>query len=522
MRFFVFFFYFLVLVWFIFNLGLQILFWKIFRFFNLGRGTEKVFLFVLFLIVFTVIGFNLYYLSNDSKLNYYLTLLLIFIVRIIILNFSFNIIMLLVSWDLLGISRFFLVIFYNNWDRNRGALNTVLTNRLGDFFLFIFFVFILVKGESLNFSNFFIFSIIFLILGSFTKSAIFPFSGWLPKAIRAPTPISSLVHRRTLVTAGLILLIKFKFLLKLEVLLKFLFFFGLITIGFSSVSALFEVDIKKIIALRTLSQMGFIIIIIGFGLNFLVFLHLISHALFKSLLFIQIGFLIHNSIGGQDLRFYKNLKNLSVFVKFRILLTLFSLAGLFFSRGLVRKDLILEILLRQNFFFIFLIWIVMIIYLTYFYSLRLFKGLLKSFNSGLFLLENTIVFNFLCLMLFLRAFFFIWFMGKNFFFIPVIFLLIDVFIPMLYFFLFFYIFKLVLRGLLFIIKQRFLSDFFPKVFNFISIKKFNFWFLDLNLFFLNLKVLNNFYFFNIKVLNYLKFNNFSFIVFLIIFIFIIF
>jgi NADH-ubiquinone oxidoreductase chain 5 len=223
----------------------------------------------------------------------------------------------------------------------------------------------------------------------------------------APTPVRSLVHRRTLVTAGLILLIKFKFLLKLESLVNFLFFFGLLTMFFSRLSALLEVDIKKVIALRTLSQIGFIIIIIGFGLNFLVFLHLISHALFKRLLFIQIGFLIHNSIRGQDSRFYKNLKNLRIFVKFRIFLTLFILIGLFFSRGLVSKDLILEILINQSFFIFYLILILGVIYLTYFYSLRLFKGLLKIFKSSLFFFENTTIFNFLSLILFLFSFFFI-------------------------------------------------------------------------------------------------------------------
>jgi len=197
---------------------------------------------------------------------------------------------------------------------------------------------------------------------------------------------------------------KFNFLLKFENLLKFLFFFGLITIFFSSLGALLETDIKKVIALRTLSQIGFIIIMIGFGVNFLVFLHLISHALFKSLLFIQIGFLIHNSLGGQDSRFYKKLNRLSLFIKFRIFLTLFCLIGLFFSRGLVSKDLILEILIRQIFLFFIVIFII-VIYLTYFYSLRLFKGLLKIFNSRVFIVENTFIFNFLCLILFFFLYF---------------------------------------------------------------------------------------------------------------------
>lgn len=323
-------------------------------------------------------------------------------------------------------------------------------------------------------------------------------------------------------TAGLILLIKFKFLLKLDDLLRFMFFFGLLTIFFSSLRALFEVDIKKVIALRTLSQIGLIIMIIGFGLNFLVFLHLISHALFKSLLFIQMGFLIHNSFGGQDSRFYKNLNKLRIFVKFRIFLTLFILIGLFFSRGLVRKDLILEILIRQNFFVLFLIRIIGVIYLTYFYSLRLFKGLIKIFNRRLFLFENTLVFNLLCLILFLFSFFFIWFLRKNFFFISVLFLLIDILVPMIYIFLFFFILQMILMFFSLLVKFSFLVDFLPKILSFYSIKKVNFQFLDLNLFFFNLNIINKVLSFNILFLNYLKFRNFSFLIFLVFIFFFIF
>lgn len=229
----------------------------------------------------------------------------------------------------------------------------------------------------------------------------------MPKAIRAPTPIRALVHRRTLVTAGLILLIKFRFLIKNIFFLKILFFFGLITIIFSSVNGLVEVDIKKIIALRTLSQIGFLIMLLGLSLEFLTFLHLISHALFKRLLFIQIGFFIHNSIGGQDFRFFKNLKNLRNFIKFNMILTLLCLCGLFFSRGIVRKDLILEILERQNFFFLFSFFFLIGIFLTFFYSLRLLRGLIQQFNSGLFLIENTNLFNFLCLILYFFSIFLI-------------------------------------------------------------------------------------------------------------------
>lgn len=184
-------------------------------------------------------------------------------------------------------------------------MNTVLTNRLGDFFLFVFF-------SLCFFSSFYFFSFsyvccyssLFLVLAAFTKSAQYPFSGWLPKAMSAPTPVSSLVHRSTLVTAGLVLLINYSVLTINVFISSLILLVGIFTMFFSSVSALYEDDLKKVVALSTLSQMGFSMVTFGLGLNFVCLLHLLSHALFKSCLFIQVGYIIHCSFGQQDGRSY--------------------------------------------------------------------------------------------------------------------------------------------------------------------------------------------------------------------------
>ncbi len=182
---------------------------------------------------------------------------------------------------------------------------------------------------------------------SFTKSAQFPFSGWLPKAIRAPTPVRSLVHSRTLVTAGLFLLINFRFSFKISLGLCFLIFFGLFTIRISRVLAIYEKDFKKIVALSTLSQIGFCIFTLGLGYTFLTLFHLIRHALFKSCLFMLVGFRIYSFWGQQDIRRYTRFKKLRAFIHFQLLICLFCLCGLFFTRGLVRKDFILEFFFIQ-------------------------------------------------------------------------------------------------------------------------------------------------------------------------------
>jgi NADH-ubiquinone oxidoreductase chain 5 len=132
-----------------------------------------------------------------------------------------------------------------------------------------------------------------IVFAAITKRAQVPFSAWLPAAIAAPTPVSSLVHSSTLVTAGVYLLIRFNFFLSFN---YFLLVTSVITITLRGIGAFFEIDLKKVIALSTLRQLGVMIIIISLGIKELGFFHLLTHALFKSLLFLCAGFYIHSKL----------------------------------------------------------------------------------------------------------------------------------------------------------------------------------------------------------------------------------
>ena len=145
------------------------------------------------------------------------------------------------------------------------------------------------------------FLVTFLVLTFMTKRAIYPFSPWLPIAIAAPTPISALVHSSTLVTAGLYFIMRYRYVLySSPQVMKYLFIASLFTSFYAGINTMFEVDLKKLIALSTLSHLGFIGIAFSIGLLYLRFFHLLVHALFKSLLFMTIGDIMINLNHSQD------------------------------------------------------------------------------------------------------------------------------------------------------------------------------------------------------------------------------
>lgn len=479
-----------------------------------------LFSFILILVTISVLVYSCYYLNGEANFYYYFFVLLVFVGRIFSLIFRNGVFSILVRWDILGISRFFLVLFYNNWDRCRGSINTVLTNRLGDFFIFIFFALRFFRGfYFIRFSFVAITPALFLILTAFTKSAQFPFRGWLPKAIRAPTPVSSLVHRSTLVTAGLILLINFNALIFSKNIIRIVLVVGIFTIFFSRITALFEEDLKKVVALRTLSQIGFSIVTLGLGLNFIALIHLLSHALFKRCLFIQVGYLIHCSFGQQDGRNYNNLGNLPFFIQIQILVTLFCLCGLIFSRGAVRKDFILEIFFSNNFIVFFSSIFFIAVFITFGYSYRLWKRLFSTFNKSIDHFSNRVLINYLRLFLVIFSISFIWWINTNLLFLPSLFLYLDFYAPLIFLFLSFFIILISVKFILKEVSFKFLGDYLPKlsIYFLINIKRTDLFLNKLNLwgfsFFSSLSFLSN------RFIKNLHFNSITFLIFLLFLIF---
>lgn len=249
---------------------------------------------------------------------------------------------------------------------------TVLTNRLGDVGLIFSVGLLLYEGHwaisELGITSFISFLV---LLGAITKSAQYPFSSWLPIAIAAPTPVSALVHSSTLVTAGVYLLIRFfPAIREFRGVINFLLFLRSLTMVLAGLAAFTEMDFKKIIAYSTLSQLGVIMVALGLGSPFLSFFHLLSHAIFKALIFICAGTYIYYHKHGQDLRVMGNLSQYLPVTQLGLIVSNLALCGFPFLSGFYSKDPIYEFRARGSYNFVVVFFMAFGLLLTRVYSIR--------------------------------------------------------------------------------------------------------------------------------------------------------
>nr|ASM41803.1 NADH dehydrogenase subunit 5 [Stictoleptura succedanea] len=330
------------------------------------------------LISSMVIFYSKEYMEMDKNLNRFILLVVMFVLSMMLLIISPNLISILLGWDGLGLVSYCLVIYYQNIKSFNAGMLTALSNRIGDVALLMSIAWMLNYG-SWNFifyldlmkNDFYMLLIsYFILLAALTKSAQIPFSSWLPAAMAAPTPVSSLVHSSTLVTAGVYLLIRFNFSFS-QNLMFILLLISSVTMFMSGLGANFEFDLKKIIALSTLSQLGLMMSILALGEYKLAFFHLLTHALFKALLFMCAGNIIHNMSNCQDIRFMGGLIQHMPLTCVFFNICNFSLCGLPFLSGFYSKDLIVEVMSMEFLnMFIYMIFYISI-GLTVCYSFRL-------------------------------------------------------------------------------------------------------------------------------------------------------
>nr|YP_010126130.1 NADH dehydrogenase subunit 5 [Ostrinia furnacalis]QMQ99177.1 NADH dehydrogenase subunit 5 [Ostrinia furnacalis] len=377
---------FFMVIYFIMNNIIIILEWEIISFNSLSvimsillDWMSLLFMMFVSLISSVVIYYSKSYMNSELNLNRFIILVLLFVFSMILLIISPNIVSILLGWDGLGLVSYCLVIYYQNIKSYNAGMLTALSNRIGDLFILMVIGWMMNYGSwnylfylSFMKNDYSMFMIsIMIIIAAMTKSAQIPFSSWLPAAMAAPTPVSALVHSSTLVTAGIYLLIRFNFLLLDMMFIKILLLLSGLTMFMAGISANYEFDLKKIIALSTLSQLGLMMSILSMGMPDLAFFHLLTHAMFKALLFMCAGVIIHMMMDIQDIRFMGGISNFIPMTSLCMNVSNMALCGIPFLAGFYSKDLILEMVSLSNLnFFIFLLYYIST-GLTMFYSFRL-------------------------------------------------------------------------------------------------------------------------------------------------------
>nr|YP_009338711.1 NADH dehydrogenase subunit 5 [Eriosoma lanigerum]AKM70164.1 NADH dehydrogenase subunit 5 [Eriosoma lanigerum] len=385
-----------------------------------------MFISFVFLISSMILLYSMEYMNFDFNKGRFLILMNLFIMFMMFMIFSPNLISILLGWDGLGMVSFCLVVFYQNKKSYSSGFLTVILNRMGDLFIILSLIWMLNFGSwnfiYLNYYmnlNYLIFISLMLMFASLTKSAQIPFSSWLPLAMAAPTPVSALVHSSTLVTAGIFLMIRFN-----EVFLKFnflnyLLIISCLTMFMSGLNAIFEFDLKKIIAFSTLSQMSFMFMILCFGKIEMCFFYLLMHALFKSMMFLSSGILILNMNNNQDIRKMGGLINYLPFTSLIFMFTLMSLCGFPFFCSFYSKDLIFEYFLMVDINLIFFFFFFFSFLKTFFYSIRvIYYLMIMNFSMNNYLMifkfESKILISSMILISFIMMFFGSFFMWMKF------------------------------------------------------------------------------------------------------------
>ncbi|KGX88949.1 Na+/H+ antiporter subunit A [Pontibacillus litoralis] len=307
-----------------------------------------------------VVLYSIFYLHKSEQLAHFYVYLLMFMTAMFGVVFSDNVYVLYTFWELTSLSSFLLIGFWNHRKGSRyGALKSMLITVFGGLSLLGGLILLhLVTGttsiqamieqkEVIIQSPYFGWILAFVFLGAFTKSAQFPFHIWLPDAMEAPTPVSAYLHSATMVKAGIFLIARF---LPIFVLSEWFMIVtstvGIVTLCIGSYMAVRQTDLKGILAYSTISQLGMIMAMLGYGTSTAIFaavFHILNHATFKGSLFMVAGIVDHET-GTRDIRKLGGLMTLMPITATLALFGTFSMAGvpLPFLNGFYSKEMFFQ------------------------------------------------------------------------------------------------------------------------------------------------------------------------------------
>jgi NADH-quinone oxidoreductase subunit L len=339
------------------------------------------------LLVITIVAlcvqiYSLGYMHRDARVGWYYAVLSLFTAAMLALVLADNFLMLYLAWEIMGLCSYLLIGFWHEQEApRRASIKAFLTTRVGDvgFALGLFvmyatvgsFEFEAVLGSAADWAPGVATTVALLFLfGAMGKSAQVPLHVWLPDAMAGPTPASALIHAATMVAAGVYLVARALPIFSASgVALEVVLIVGAVTALVGGLLAAVQHDIKKVLAYSTISQLGYMFIALGAGSLVAGMYHLITHAFFKSLLFLGAGVIIH-AYHTQDMREMGGLAKFLPVTTLTFTAGSLALAGVFPFSGFWSKDEILTVLLHDHRYFAFAIALAAA-FVTAFYVARL-------------------------------------------------------------------------------------------------------------------------------------------------------
>jgi NADH-quinone oxidoreductase subunit L len=344
---------------------------------------------ILFTMVITGVGFLIHvystgYMHDEKDYNRYFSYLNLFVFFMLLLVLGDNLLLMFVGWEGVGLCSYLLIGFwFRNINYSNAANKAFIMNRIGDlgFLLGIILTFgvfgsinyhevfaqagnVVVDGKLITWIT------VLLFIGAMGKSAQIPLYTWLPDAMAGPTPVSALIHAATMVTAGIYMVARCGVLFSMsEFTMQLISIIGISTALLAATIALFQNDIKKVLAYSTVSQLGLIFCALGAGAFSAGVFHVVTHAFFKALLFLGAGSVIHGMSGDQDIRNMGGLKKKMPVTYITFFIATIAISGIPPFAGFFSKDQMLaEIFVHNKVLFVLA---VVVSLMTAFYMFRL-------------------------------------------------------------------------------------------------------------------------------------------------------
>ncbi|MHA1114644.1 MAG: NADH-quinone oxidoreductase subunit 5 family protein [Candidatus Heimdallarchaeaceae archaeon] len=367
-------------------------------------GLSVMMLLIVSILSMLIAFFSLEYMGGDKYRARYWFFIQLFVSGMLLLVVAHDMLLLFAGWEIVGLCSCFLIAHHFMKEGEEGkkpalsGIKALIMTGIGDIGLLVFLAWLFFQTNSLliprteiNGSN--ALMSIFLILAPLSKSAQFPLQSWLSSgdtididAMQGPTTVSALIHAATMVKAGVYLVARFTPAWNEKVFYVILMILAGISCVGAALGALVTTDLKRVLAYSTISQLSYMFLALSMRENEVGLsageLHLFSHAIFKALLFLSAGAIIHSVSEERDIKKMGGLKTELPWIYWFMLVGVLGLMGIpFITNGGYSKELIIGTALENGYWFVFIITVLTAL-LTALYSTRMFLMIFHGKNRG--------------------------------------------------------------------------------------------------------------------------------------------